>query len=218
VFNWLKTRSKKDKMAGAVIGVDEAGRGCWAGPVVAAAVLTMDVETQHELKRAGVKDSKKLSEAERERLYALIKSHPRVRYAVGLRSAKSIDQSNILKATLAAMADAMADVEYLARYADVVPHAIRVDGKQVPPEYKLRAVAMVKGDDRDITIGAASIVAKVFRDRLLKVFDKLYPEYDFAGNKAYGVATHRSAIDRIGPCPIHRFSYKPLQKFKHNSS
>lgn len=194
-----------------VIGVDEAGRGCWAGPVVAAAVLTLDDATRAELKAAGVRDSKKLLPAKREQLYKLIRGHSKIVSAVGVRSAAAIDELNIRRATLSAMALAANDI--LATVSDAKGLEVRVDGKDVPDKLD-RSVpmrAIVGGDDSDVTIAAASIVAKVLRDRIMEGCDELHPGYDFAQNKAYGVPNHIAALKSLGPSPIHRLSYKPLQ-------
>jgi len=158
---------------------------------------------------AGVKDSKKLSKSRREALYRLIRSHPKIKSTIGLRSAAEIDSVNIRQATLAAMADAIADIEAtegkIWKKVDV-----RVDGKDVPAGVAGRAI--VGGDDSDVTIGAASIVAKVLRDRVMERCDKLSPGYGFDRNCAYGTAEHIKALKDLGPTPIHRFSFKPLKQ------
>ena len=204
-----------------VIGVDEAGRGSWAGPVVAAAVWTMDESTRELLKKEGVTDSKQISEKERERLYdKVIKPNPNIKYAVGLRSASDIDDVNILQATLASMDDAVDDVLFCLPDHDAGLQALRVDGKILPPKAKKMkcAKAIVGGDGSDVTIGAASIVAKVYRDRLMARIHQHYPQYGFAQHKGYGVKKHLQALQNLGPIPqVHRLSYKPLQNLTKNS-
>lgn len=197
-----------------VIGVDEAGRGCWAGPVVAAAVLTPDDSVRDELKLAGVKDSKKLSADQRSHLYDLIRKHPRIKSAVGVRSAAAVDELNIRRATLKAMSSAVNDL--LANIVTVDNKVeVRIDGNDVPSGLPrdVPKSAIVGGDDSDVTIAAASIVAKVLRDRIMDGCDDLYPGYGFRQNKAYGTAQHIAALKSVGPSAIHRFSYKPLKKF-----
>jgi ribonuclease HII len=208
-----------------VIGVDEAGRGCWAGPVVAAAVWTPTLAIRKQLRQEGVTDSKELNESERERLYDYIKSHPKIKYAVGLRSAATIDEINILQATLASMADAVDDVSFLTADKLNKLKAIRVDGKDVPKQVEedagtdVTVEAIVGGDGSDVTIGAASIMAKVFRDRLMKRIDQFHPGYDLAQNKGYGVPKHKQALQTLGPIKrIHRLSYKPLKKLAQNKN
>lgn len=205
-----------------VIGVDEAGRGCWAGPVVAAAVWTPTESVRNELRSAGVTDSKQLSGKKRERLYELIKSHPQLKYAVGVRTAPTIDEINIREATLDSMADAVDDVKFLLlpeKSKDLL--AVRIDGQDVPKQIRpdrekeknVQVEAIKGGDGSDVTIGAASIVAKVFRDRLMQRMDALHPGYDFAQNKGYGVRKHQQGLKRLGPVKgVHRLSYKPLKK------
>lgn len=177
-------------------GVDEAGRGCWAGPVVAAAVVL-----PHGWAPDGLDDSKKLSAARREALYLEIRRHARA-WAACAVSAPEIDRTDILRATLRAMARAVARLS-------VTPELLLVDGRQVPT-VAMPAEAVVRGDGTSAAVAAASIVAKVLRDRVMISWDRHYPGYGFAAHKGYGVAAHRQALDRLGPCPLHRMSYEPL--------
>lgn len=179
-----------------VAGVDEAGRGPIAGPVVAAAVVlgdTLDLE--------GIDDSKKLTAAARERAYARIVEHA-LAWSVGVAEPDEIDRVNILRATHAAMRRAVAG---LSPAAD----AVIVDGLAVPDLHPVCA-NLVRGDALCRAIGAASIVAKVTRDRMMADFDRAYPGYGFAGHKGYPSAAHHAALARLGPCPIHRRTFGPV--------
>lgn len=182
-----------------IAGVDEAGRGPLAGPVVAAACW-MDPK----LKFAGVNDSKKLTEAKRERLYEEITSHPEVVWSVGVVGQLTIDAINIYQATLQAMIKAV-DSLILA------PDFLLVDGLKLPhptlPSHKL-----IHGDALSHIIASASILAKVTRDRLMKEYDLLYPEYGFKSHKGYGTKAHLKAISLHGISPLHRKSFAPCSK------
>ncbi|MCX8051417.1 MAG: ribonuclease HII [Chlorobi bacterium] len=174
-------------------GVDEAGRGCLAGPVVAAAVVLSPVD--RELCDA-VGDSKQLSERERERLYATIVESA-VAWAVGIADVATIESRNILGATMDAMACAVEQLR--CRIACVL-----VDGPRVPPQLRIAARAVVGGDRRSASIAAASIVAKVTRDRIMNELAAEYPRYGFERHKGYPTAEHFRALDRWGPSPVHR--------------
>ncbi len=176
-----------------VAGVDEAGRGPLAGPVVAAAVIFPP-----GTRIRGVNDSKQLTAEERERLYPRILDRASA-VGIGMIDAETIDRINILRATLTAM---MAAVEHLA----VTPEHIIVDGNRVFP-HVVPVTPIVRGDARSMTIAAASIVAKVTRDRLMCEFDARHPEYGFARHKGYGTAMHRAAIARYGLSPLHRKTF-----------
>lgn len=177
-------------------GVDEAGRGCWAGPVVAAAVIL-----PAEWCCDGLDDSKKLSAARRERMAAEILASAPAWGACAV-SPGQIDRTNILRATLAAMARSVAKLR-------TEPGLVLVDGLQVPA-VPVPARPLVKGDATSAAVAAASILAKVFRDRIMVAWDLRYPGYGFAGHKGYGAAAHREALVQLGPCPLHRFSYRPV--------
>lgn len=176
-----------------ICGVDEAGRGPLAGPVVAGAVIL-----PKGCRILYINDSKQLSEKKREELYDVIRKEA-VAYAVGYATPERIDSINILQATYEAMRDA---VGQLSPQPDILLNdAVTIPGigiKQVP---------IIKGDAKSITIGAASIIAKVVRDRLMKEYDRVFPQYDFAGNKGYGSAAHIEALKKYGPTPIHRRSF-----------
>lgn len=176
-----------------ICGVDEAGRGPLAGPVVAGAViLPEDVEILY------LNDSKKLSAARRDQLYEEIKEKA-VAWAVGMASPERIDEINILQATYEAMQDAVAQLM-------PAPDLLLVDAVHIP-NVTQKQVGIVKGDAKSVSIAAASIMAKVTRDRIMIQMDELYPEYGFAGHKGYGSKEHIQAIKQYGPCPIHRRSF-----------
>ncbi|HPJ92469.1 MAG TPA: ribonuclease HII [Deltaproteobacteria bacterium] len=179
-----------------VCGVDEAGRGPLAGPVVAAAVI---IDPAHEL-RLVVKDSKKLSPAKREKIYERLISSQEIQIGVSMVDAATIDEMNILKATLKAMTDAV------SKLADNPLYAL-VDGNIAPP-LPCRCIPVIKGDQFEPSISAASIVAKVVRDRLMDQMDVRYPGYGFAKHKGYPTKSHYEAIRSLGVCPIHRRSFK----------
>ena len=176
-----------------ICGIDEAGRGPWVGPVVAGAViLPKDCDILY------INDSKKLSEAKREELYEVIKEKA-VAWAVGVVSEKRIDEINILQATYEAMREAISKLK-------VQPDLLLNDAVIIP-KVDLPQVKIIKGDEKSASIGAASIMAKVTRDRMLIEYDKLYPEFKFAKNKGYGTKDHIEALLKYGPTPIHRRSF-----------
>ncbi|RME34746.1 MAG: ribonuclease HII [Deltaproteobacteria bacterium] len=181
-----------------VAGIDEAGRGPLAGPVVAAAVVLPD---RFEL--PGLTDSKKLTARQRERLFPLIRSQARA-IGVGIVDAGEIDRRNILQATLEAMRLA---VTRLREPADF----LLVDGISRIP-VTTEQLPLKQGDSRSLSVAAASIIAKVVRDRMMQGYDRKYPGYGFAGHKGYGSAAHREAIARLGPCPIHRRSFAGVRE------
>ena len=190
-FAW--ERRAQEQGLGPVCGIDEAGRGPLAGPVCAAAViLPLDCHID------GLNDSKKLSEKKREALFPLIQEKA-LAWGIGWASAEEIDAINILQATFLAMKRA---VEQLS----VQPGWALVDGNRMPP-LDVPGETVVKGDAQCASIAAASILAKVSRDRLLEEWDTLYPEYGFAKHKGYGTKAHYDAILRHGVLPIHRKSF-----------
>ncbi|MBR6573295.1 MAG: ribonuclease HII [Clostridia bacterium] len=183
----------------AVCGVDEAGRGPLCGPVCAAAVILPE-----GVQLDGVNDSKKLSEKKREALFDVIKEKA-LAYSVAFATVEEIEEYNILEATFLAMNRAIEGLNIKADYA-------LVDGNRVPRNIQIPCETVVKGDAKSLSIAAASILAKVSRDRLLLEYDKQYPEYNFAKHKGYGTKEHIEAIKKYGPCPIHRASF--LTKIK----
>ncbi len=177
-----------------VCGVDEAGRGPLAGPVCAAAViLPLDAEIE------GLNDSKKLSEKKREALFDIIKEKA-ISYSVAFASVEEIEEFNILEATYLAMNRAIDGLE-------IKPDFALIDGNRMPKGISVPAFTVIKGDALSCSIAAASILAKVTRDRLLLEYDKEYPEYNFKKHKGYGTKEHTEAILKYGPSPIHRLSF-----------
>ncbi len=182
-----------------IAGIDEVGRGPLAGPVVAAAVVLPKA-----MPELGITDSKRLSPKKREAVYDEIYQHARA-IGVGLVDAVEIDRINILQAAFTAMAMALQNL--LPK-----PDFILVDGNQALP-VDIPQETIIKGDQLSISIAAASIVAKVTRDRMMDVYAGEYPEYDFAANKGYPTQTHKSAIKAHGASPIHRMSFKGVAAF-----
>ena len=182
--------------ASLIAGVDEAGRGCLAGPVVAGAVVLAP-----DCVISGLDDSKKLSPSRREGLFAELTEHA-VYVGVGQVEAEEIDRLNILQASLKAMRLALEDL-------GVVPDRVLIDG-HMPAKSPYPEQAIIDGDARSLSIAAASIIAKVTRDRLMCDYAGLYPEYGFAGHKGYGSAEHMAALTAHGPCPLHRRSFGPV--------
>lgn len=182
-----------------VVGVDEAGRGPLAGPVTASAVILpagFDID--------GINDSKKLSEAQRERAFERIQSEA-LGIGIGMSEPDEIDSINILKASWAAMRRAILDLA-----PETTPDLVLVDGLAVTGLPCPVSWPIVGGDGASASIAAASIVAKVTRDRLMVRYDSLYPEYGFAQHKGYGASKHLEALRCLGPCPIHRRSFAPV--------
>ena len=177
-----------------ICGVDEAGRGPLAGPVCAAAVILPEGAVIE-----GLDDSKKLTEKKRERLYDIIKQTA-VAYSVAYGTLEEIETVNILEATYLAMNRA---IEGLT----VKPDFALIDGNRVPRGIKIPCETVVKGDSRSMSIAAASVLAKVTRDRLMLEYDKKYPEYNFKKHKGYGTKEHTELIKQYGPCEIHRLSF-----------
>ena len=179
-----------------ICGIDEVGRGPLAGPVVAGAVvLKKDCDILY------INDSKQLSAKKREELYDIIMEEA-VGCAVGYATPERIDEINILQATYEAMREAIGNLRAQKIYPDLL-----LNDAVTIPEVDIRQVPIIKGDALSISIGAASIIAKVTRDRLMVEYDKIFPEYDLAANKGYGSAAHIQALKKYGPTPIHRRSF-----------
>ena len=189
-----------------VAGVDEAGRGPLAGPVVAAALLfdRAFLEAEQYGCLQAVNDSKTLAESQRERLYTLLTTSCPCVFGVGLADVAEIDTLNILRATHLAMARALTAISPLPDFA-------LVDGLPVPG-LPCPSQAVVGGDGRSLSIAAASIIAKVARDRLMLELDQRYPQYQFARHKGYGTKAHLQALLQHGPCPAHRRSFRPVRE------
>ncbi len=187
---------------GVVCGVDEAGRGSWAGPVVAGAVVLVREPLSDEI-RLGVDDSKKLKPAARYSLFEILRSQARI--GIGVARVEEIDELNILQATFLAMRRAVDDLGV------PVPELALVDGNN-SPKLPCAVRTVVKGDGRSLSIAAASIAAKVTRDHLMTVLDRQYPGYGWAHNAGYGTAKHKSALQNLGVTPVHRKSFAPIRK------
>lgn len=177
-----------------ICGVDEAGRGPLAGPVCAAAVILPE-DTVIE----GLDDSKKLSEKKRERLYDEIIERA-VAYCVAYGTLEEIESVNILEATFIAMNRAIDGLE-------VKPDFAIIDGNRVPKGIKIPCATLVKGDSKSMSVAAASVLAKVTRDRLMLTYDEKYPQYNFKKHKGYGTKEHTELLKQYGPSPIHRLSF-----------
>ena len=187
-------KAAKDKGFSLVCGVDEAGRGPLMGPVCAAAVILPE-----GVEIAGLNDSKKLSEKKREALFPQI-IEKATAYSVAFASVEEIEKFNILEATYMAMNRAIEGLSVPADYA-------LIDGNRVPKGIKIPCETVVKGDAKSQSIAAASILAKVSRDRLMEEYDREYPQYLFLKHKGYGTAEHIALIKEYGPCPLHRQSF-----------
>jgi ribonuclease HII len=183
-------------------GVDEAGRGPLAGPVVAAAVILPPehAKTLSITALKGLTDSKQLREKDRDHFFTVINEHAAIGIGIGIVEATEIDQLNILKATHLAMAKALEQIAVDYALVDGLP----VSGLPCPSE------SIVKGDQLSLSISAASVIAKVTRDGLMKEYDTQYPAYGFAQHKGYGTPAHLAALEQEGPSPIHRRSFRPV--------
>ena len=188
-----------------VAGVDEAGRGPLAGPVVAAAVILPATwaDGGFDPRLFDLNDSKQLTGAQRENFFEIITSHPDLRYAIAIVDAATIDRINILQATHRAMNEALAQLQ-------PQPWHVLVDGRPVKT-ITLPQTALVKGDSRSYSIAAASVLAKVTRDRKMREFDAQFPGYGFALHKGYGTPQHLAALAALGACAIHRQSFAPMR-------
>jgi ribonuclease HII len=196
----------EDKYKGIVAGVDEAGRGPWVGPVVAGCAVFLNRNVDEKLLE-NLNDSKKLSKKKREMLYELLikeadKGHLKI--GIGEASAKEIDDINILNASFLAMRRAI-------KATGIAPNMVLVDGNRLPktPQYPARAV--IKGDAKSYSISAASILAKVYRDRLMEKMAERYPHYGFEKNAGYGTKVHIEGLKKYGITPEHRRSYAPVK-------
>lgn len=191
----IPTFDIEDSIPGIIAGIDEAGRGPWAGPVVASAVV-LDPENTPQ----GLRDSKTLSEKRRGELAAAIWEFAKV--GLGVASVEEIDRLNILQATLLAMSRAAANLP-------LRPTACIVDGK-IKPKLRVPAYTVVKGDGKSLSIAAASIIAKTTRDRMMRKLAREFPQYAWEKNKGYGAPAHREALEAHGVTPHHRKSFAPI--------
>lgn len=196
----FKGRSKKPQCY--LIGTDEVGRGCLAGPVVAAAVMLPDIDENSQLAESlcELNDSKKLTPAQRERLAAIIQSVSV--YAIEEASVSEIDEINILQASLLAMRRAMSKVK--ASIPDLLPTLVLVDGNKAMNDVEHLQTPVIQGDSSSACIAAASIIAKVYRDKLMHELSQRHPEYDWHQNKGYASRAHREALKRLGMTSYHR--------------
>lgn len=183
-----------------IAGVDEAGRGPLAGPVVAAAVI-LPARFRHRT----LDDSKKLSEPVRERIFAELAARADVCWAAAVVECEEIDRMNILRAAHEAMRRATLELA-------VLPHHVLIDGLPVRP-FPFPQTAVVRGDACSLSIAAASVIAKVTRDRIMREMDARYPDYQFARHKGYSTPLHLEKLRRHGPCPIHRKTFEPVARF-----
>lgn len=185
-----------------IAGVDEVGRGPWAGPVFAAAVI---LDPEHIPQ--GLNDSKKLSPAKRAKLAKAV--HERAQVGIGQASVEEIDEINILRATYLAMRRAFDALPQTPEYA-------LIDGNRIPTDFPCRAQGVVKGDARSLSIAAASIVAKVARDELMVAISQQFPGYSWETNMGYGTKAHSEGLERLGVTPHHRRSFKPIHNILIN--
>jgi ribonuclease HII len=196
---YLFDQSWREKGYPLIAGVDEAGRGPWAGPVVAAAVILKPTDQGPR-----INDSKKIPHDKRRELYDVICGMA-LAWAVVDVGPDVIDERNILGATFLAMTLALSKLS-------MVPDFVIVDGHLKIPQVPYRQAAVIKGDGHSASVAAASILAKVTRDRMMEEAHVTYPQYNFAGNKGYGTADHQAALKTHGPCPLHRKSFAPIRE------
>ncbi len=182
-----------------ITGIDEAGRGPLAGPVVAAACILPP-----KFRLAGINDSKQLTSQMRAKLYKKLTKHPKVFYGVGIVDVETIDEINIHRASLLAM-------ERAVQALPIRPDFLLVDGRHLPDTFLISAKAIIKGDSKSISIAAASIIAKYTRDELMKELHKKYPMYLFHQHKGYGTKIHLEMLKLYGPSEVHRKSFEPVK-------
>ncbi len=191
-------RQARAQGANLVCGIDEVGRGPLIGPVVASAVIL-----PNDFQHSTLTDSKQLTQKKREEIYKELTENKAVKWSIASIEAEEIDRINILQATWKAMVQARANLK-------LVPDWTLVDGPRVPPLGNAQT-SIIKGDQRSFSIAAASVIAKVTRDRWMNELDQQYPGYGFAQHKGYGTQLHLEALKKLGPCPVHRYSFKPVQ-------
>lgn len=187
--------------------MDEAGRGAWAGPVTAAAVV-LDADLLKARRQLnGLRDSKLMSATAREGLAEQVQELSRS-FGIGSASAREVDGCGLLHATRMAMTRALA----VLRSGGMQVDCLMVDSFVLPEERQLLQVSLLKGDQRSLSIAAASVLAKTWRDAWMVQQDERFPQYGFSQHKGYGTRQHRAALERYGPCALHRISYQPLQR------
>lgn len=200
--------SLENECNGLVCGIDEAGRGPWVGNVVAGAVIILDKNLSPELLN-NLNDSKKISKTKREKLYDLLRVEEKagkIRIGIGEATPQEIDDNNILQATFMAMKRATENLQ-------IKPDISLIDGNRSPKNFISPTKAIIKGDSKSYSISAASIVAKVYRDKQMEELAKKYPYYGFERNAGYGTKDHIEGIKKYGIIPEHRKSYKPIKEF-----
>ena len=198
----------ENKFNGYVCGIDEAGRGPWVGPVVAGAVIFLTRDINPEILN-NLNDSKKLSAKKREWLYDLLiaeEKSGKLTYGVSLASSAEIDEFNILQATFLAMKRAVEKLK-------IKPDFALIDGNRLPKDFVCKTECIIKGDALSYSISAASILAKVYRDNLMKEMAQKYPYYGFEKNAGYGTKQHIEGLKKYGVTPEHRKSYRPIKEF-----
>ena len=198
----------EDSFDGVIAGVDEAGRGPWVGPVVAGCVVFVNRDVDAKLLE-NLNDSKKLSKKKREMLFDLLHVEAEkgnILIGIGEASAKEIDEINILNASFLAMKRAIDK-------ANVKPNMVLIDGNREPKDFDYKTKAVIKGDAKSYSISGASILAKVYRDRLMEDMAKKYPYYGFEKNAGYGTKAHIEGLEKYGITPEHRKSYAPIKAF-----
>ena len=196
---WTFENGARKNGFSAIAGVDEAGRGPLAGPVVSAAVIFPEA-----IPISGINDSKKLTPKKRETLYQEIYRHA-VAVGVGIVGPAEIDRVNILQASLAAMVISVNNLR-------LKPDFLLIDGPfPLPMDFPQQAI--IRGDSKSISVAAASIIAKVTRDRIMEEYDRQYPEFNFSINKGYPTKSHQAAIKKFGCCPIHRLSFRGVREY-----
>jgi ribonuclease HII len=199
----LETAVYQEHSVAHIAGIDEAGRGALAGPVVAAAVI-LPRSNNIETLLNGVNDSKQLSAKKREILFDLILEQA-LAYGIGQQPASVIDEIGIMPANKLAMQTAVSQLT-------PAPDFLLIDGRIRLPQLNIRQKAIIRGDSQSLSIAAASILAKVTRDRLMIALNHRFPQYGFAQHKGYGTQQHREAIAHYGPCPQHRYSFAPIRQ------
>jgi len=218
IATFEKERELSEQGYDIVAGVDEVGRGPLAGPVVTAACVIKDVSDFETVPDEGmwklVRDSKLLSEKQREEVFEFVRKKFFV--GIGKCSPRAIDEINILQATLLAMRKSVEalekDIDKNNAFVDAEKMMIMIDGNQLIPNFTREQICVAKGDQISKSIAAASIIAKVVRDKIISQYDKDYPEYGFARHKGYGTKVHMEALKKYGATPIHRKSFKPVKE------
>lgn len=200
----MPTFEIEQRFKGLIGGVDEAGRGPWAGPVVAAAAIFLDPSSLSSFLYEGIQDSKKLSKAKRNHFYQELLPLESFCYGIGIASVEEIDQLNISKATFLAMERAVQNLPQQ-------PQTLLIDGKYIPTFQEIQTIPVIKGDDVSLSIAAASILAKVTRDDIMETLAENHPVYGWEHNAGYGTEQHQEALKVHGITPHHRKSFAPIR-------